>query len=229
MADRGALEALVRRAYAPVVLVQSSDGADALLRGDGLTVVDFLRPFAERPVAVPLRTPTRAFTVPDFTVRLLPASELGCASVDGVEAHLARAVGDAPAPAGDAASIATADDAVRFLTRAAAPAPGKAKGELSAAYAAYRAELGRVVRCLPQEQRDAPLALLIVASTADANPIGVFHELASASALPRPFQADMYDADLPRFFLLLHDAAGARAGGGRRLISETAVVGTGRG
>lgn len=39
----------------------------------------------------------------------------------------------------------------------------------------------------PQEMRDCPAALLVVASTSDPNPIAAFHELASASALPRPF------------------------------------------
>ena len=39
----------------------------------------------------------------------------------------------------------------------------------------------------PQEMRDCPAALLVVASTSDPRPIAAFHELASASNLPRPF------------------------------------------
>lgn len=214
-ASRAAIEKTVVGAYAPIVLVQASDGAEAIARRNGLTVVDLLRPFATASSGLPLRTSSRSFVLNEFNVRLMPPTELAAATVDSVDAHLQRAIGANVPPSAAAltgSSIATQDDAERVLS-----GKGVSKDkDPSPWYSTYRRFLHSHLRCLPTEQRDCPIMTLVVVSTADTNPMGHAYELASSSALPRPFQAELFDAELPKVFALLHDngaAAMAAAGG----------------
>jgi hypothetical protein len=72
------------------------------------------------------------------------------------------------------------------------------------------------------------VGVIVAVSTADANPLAAFHELASASNMPAPLSAlDHYDADIPRYFVLLHDVGGAAAGGLRARRRDAGAGGDG--
>jgi hypothetical protein len=57
----------------------------------------------------------------------------------------------------------------------------------------------------PHELIDMPLAIMIVASTADADPIATFQALMRTQALPQHYHIKVYDEKVPKLYLLLHD------------------------
>ena len=76
--------------------------------------------------------------------------------------------------------IASAEDAARYI------AANRGK-DLTPWCTAYRREQQRTLRCLEHEMFDHPVAILIVVSTADTDPIACFQELSSQHHLPLPF------------------------------------------
>ncbi len=54
-------------------------------------------------------------------------------------------------------------------------------------YTSFRRELQQTLRCLEHEAFDHPVAMLIVVSSGDADPIACFQELQSPHHLPPPF------------------------------------------
>lgn len=292
-------------AWSPLLLVSSSEGSEALARKNGLSVADLLRPFATlNGTSVPFRSSTRSVNINELRARVLPVSELAFVPLETVEAHVARAVAAVPAGGNQFGyadtSIKTPEDAARALAQSTGQT-----GDAAPWLSTYRRELSRGLRCLPQvrasrtatcvpptlpiacsmlqEMRDSPVALLVVVATSDVRPIAAFHELASSSALPRPFtvrpragtrrrlrvhcalmppaptsslppsppssvllsppfppmpnQADHFDPDLQRHFILLHDAGAPptgidalallrEVGGGRRAAGGWTTAGS---
>ena len=205
----GELRRMLSESHAPVLLVASSPGADALAARSGVrSVTDLLRPFASLTGSVPVRTPSRPLTLTDFSIRLLPAAGFGFTPVDALEGALSGVVSSAP---DGPLCVGPALSRLPLLGKGGVTLPAK---EPLPALRAWRSELHRSLRCLPQEQRDAPACLLCVASTADASPLSALTEL--AGALPRPFSPSVghYDPELPRLFLLLHDVGGGGGVGG---------------
>jgi len=224
MDPRKVISGLALEGRHPLLLVQSSDGAEVMALKNGLTVADLLRPFAQIVKAsIPMRNATRSYTISEFTARVLPSTELGCPPVDYTEGLLSTAVSQAN-PAGRGLLLErpnTIADAVGLIT---------SQTQLHNPWmTAFRSELGQqALRCLPFEAFDAPVAVLVVLSTLDPNLLTLAHELASASSFPPPLsQQDQFDPDIPRYFLLLHDA-GAAAMGGFKMVrqgpADTAVA-----
>ena len=147
---RSQLCASVVEAWSPVLLVNSSDGAEALCQKNGLGVADLLRPFATlRDTSVPFRTSTRSVTITDLRARVISISELAFAPLDVIEPHVARAVAVVPAGGNQYgyadSSIETPEDAARALSQVTSQGT-----DASPWLTAYRRELSRCLRCLPQ-------------------------------------------------------------------------------
>jgi hypothetical protein len=167
---------------------------------------------------------TNITTLTEVSLRVVTPSELALPPLDLAEMALARAAaaptgaagGSAASAAGPGysdATLGTPEDAARWLAKATKVPKGggaatAATDGLSPGFAAWRAEtLTRSpLRGLPQEQYDAPVAILIVSSTLDTSPspVAAAKELASQNALPDQFRGQ-FDPAIPRFVLLLHD------------------------
>jgi hypothetical protein len=213
---------LVSEHRTPLLLVQSSSGAEQIAKKNALTVADLLRPFGDiRNVSIPFRTPGKSFQLNHVSVRTVHASELACVSIETLDAQLGKRLAvSAPAAYPDM-PIGSHEEAHKFVTRVSA------RGDATPWCTEYRKDTNRLLRCLPQEQADLPVGMLVVASTSDASPIQCFHELASSSALPRPFQTDHFDPDLPKYFVLLHDVGASATGeaiNGQRALDPAAVM-----
>lgn len=147
---RRQLCASVVEAWSPILLVSSSAGSEALCQKNGLGVADLLRPFAAlTDTSVPFRSSTRSVTISDLRARVLPASELAFAPLDTAEPHVARAVAAVPAGGNQFgyadSSIETPEDAARALAQSIAQG-----GDAAPWQTAFRRELSRCLRCLPQ-------------------------------------------------------------------------------
>jgi len=74
-------------------------------------------------------------------------------------------------------------------------------------YAAWRSALDALTRCAQHEQWDCPVACITAVSSAAANPIAELNDLSGQHRLPPSFAAEVYDPDMPRVYVLVHDAS----------------------
>jgi hypothetical protein len=54
---------------------------------------------------------------------------------------------------------------------------------------------------------DMPLGIIYLASTTDADPLHTFQNLARAPSLPFQYSSKIYDSNVPKIYLLIHDPA----------------------
>ena len=50
-----------------------------------------------------------------------------------------------------------------------------------------------------------PLAIIYLASTTDADPLSTFQTLSRPQGLPAIYQAKVYDSEVPKIFMMIHD------------------------
>lgn len=72
-------------------------------------------------------------------------------------------------------------------------------------FTAWQNDFFKSMNFSPHELIDMPLAIMIVASTADADPIATFQALMRTQALPQHYHIKVYDEKVPKLYLLLHD------------------------
>ncbi len=101
------------------------------------------------------------------------------------------------------AGISEAADATAFL-RQQSKRPG---GSTLPWYAAWRGAMDALTRCAQHEQWDCPVACITAVSSSAANPIAELNDLSGQHHLPPSFAAEVYDPDMPRVYVLVHDAS----------------------
>ena len=102
-----------------------------------------------------------------------------------------------------AAGMAEAADARAWLRRQ----NSQAGGSTLPWHAAWRSALDALTRCAQHEQWDCPVACITAVSSAAANPIAELNDLSGHHRLPPSFAAEVYDPDMPRVYVLVHDAS----------------------
>lgn len=211
--DRRTLETYIRKHHRPVLLVIASDGAEAIARKSGLTINDLLRPFLTlKDISIPFRTATNVFTITDFSLRIITPNELQFLSFETMENTLQRSVTTTVSDSSSSsptknnpygfsdATLGSPEEAARWFTKT------QRSSNVSPWYTQYRDDLGRILRCLPHDQFDAPCAILGVTSTLDTNPGQLLRDMLNINALPDSFKGQ-FDPDIPKFCCLLHDAS----------------------
>jgi hypothetical protein len=84
--------------------------------------------------------------------------------------------------------------------------------DVSPWFTRYRMGLQKTSYGFPFEMLSCPVAAVVLASTRDPDPLTVFRHYTELRTYPLSFQAGAYDADIPRFFVLLQDLAFEKAG-----------------
>lgn len=78
-------------------------------------------------------------------------------------------------------------------------------------YTAYRDVLLRRTGMADHEFLGHPVAVVVVVASTDLNPVQTALQLFPPNALPAPFDRPFVDSNIPRFFVLLHDASSGRS------------------
>ena len=99
------------------------------------------------------------------------------------------------------------------------------KRDMTPWFTRFRREMNRALRHQEQEMFDHPVAIVIVVSSANVNPVECFRDLSNPHHLPEGFHKvlmflnfilwsrvftyfdlqEQYDRNIPKFYVLLHD------------------------
>ncbi|TYZ60120.1 hypothetical protein PybrP1_005867 [[Pythium] brassicae (nom. inval.)] len=196
------MEEWVQETFAPLVLASATPEVERLARKNGgISFASLLTGFAALEHAdAPLRSVSHQLVLADFGFRFVAAADFATRALPDAT----RALGDAVArhpPHGAAIDlqlppVASAADVPVYLQ----PLPW---------YRAFRRVLfdsfcGEELSLLGQ-----PAAMLLAVSSTDSNPRHSFEELAAARHLPPPFLQGLYDPNVPKFYVVVHDVVEA--------------------
>mmetsp|Transcript_34665 Transcript_34665/g.55451 ORF Transcript_34665/g.55451 Transcript_34665/m.55451 type:complete len:1517 (+) Transcript_34665:112-4662(+) len=189
----------IRSSYVPQVMVLSTETAEQVAEKNGLTISELLSPFGVIDQHVPFRTPAHAYALRDFRVAFVPAAELEPVPYELQESYLQQIVYSHK-------PTKSIDDELRDgpcdhleLRRFVKGASGQPW------FTAYRLGLDRTFQHHETQLFGSPVGVLVIASTADKDPIACFEEFSSPHFLPSGFRRGQYDPAVPRFYVLLHD------------------------
>ncbi|CAK9008624.1 Trafficking protein particle complex subunit 8 (Protein TRS85 homolog), partial [Durusdinium trenchii] len=148
---------------------------------------------------VSLRTPGKAYVLREFRVAFASAAELEPLSFAAAEELLAQVVRDEPPDA-------SLEDTMRDGPRESADLPRFAKRTRDQPwYRSYRATLAQTFEHHETQLFGAPIGTVVIVSTLDEDPFKCFEQLCSPHFLPSGMKSGLYDANIPRFYVLVHD------------------------
>ncbi|OQR81190.1 hypothetical protein ACHHYP_16677 [Achlya hypogyna] len=191
-------------AFAPVVLLNTTKEAERICaKNGGLSVEQLLNAYGVFANAnTPIRTVNGHVNLPEVRMRFLHASNMHATPVADSSARINQVVADS-ALLGDELhlpTVTTEDDVPGFLR-----AVGGTAREPLPWYGAFKHELFESFQCEETSMIYHPHANLLVVSSTEGDPRHAFHQLASPQALPQVFQDGLYDMNIPKFYIVLHD------------------------
>lgn len=211
------MEAWVQETFAPLVLASATPEVERLARKNGgLSFATLLSGFSSLERAdAPLRSVNHQLVLTDFNFRFVAAADFAARALPDTTRALGDAVAHHP-PHGAAIDlqlppIASAADVPAYLraTLESSSSSSVSDAEPLPWYRAFRRTLldsfiGEELSLLGQ-----PAAMLLAVSSTDSNPRHCFEELAAARNLPPPFLQGLYDPNVPKFYVVVHDVVEA--------------------
>jgi trafficking protein particle complex subunit 8 len=216
----GSVDKWVQETFAPVVLTCTTPEVERLAQKNNLAFADVLNGFAMiKSADTPLRSVAHSFTLADFNVRFLSASQFApLALPDSI--HMLNEVvmrnppsalsplvsSSSPSTSAgvidlDIPTITGVEDVPVFLRVIGAanntePLPW---------YREFKRTLMDTFRCEEYSMMAQPAAMLLVVSSTESNPRASFEALGAPQNLPGVFAQGMYDSNLAKFYLVVHD------------------------
>ena len=173
----------VKRRHTPNVFVAGSDGAEAIAARSGLSLRDLLSPFGVIDnISVPIRTVAHSYSLRGFRLRFVDIAEARPVPLSVAEEFLKRTM---------AANPPNGDDG------AAAPW-----------YSQFREALHLSMRNSEHEFTDAPIAMILIASTSDQGSLNAIFDglLSETYETVGGFRTRLFDrSQIPCVRVLLHD------------------------
>eukprot|EP00873_Tetraselmis_striata_P038913 jgi/Tetstr1/459177/TSEL_004623.t1 len=197
------LQGWAAQRFAPVVMVVSTTGAEAICQEkNSLSVTDMLRPYATlHNINVPVRTVgEHSYRLHEFKLRLHEATSMFQPSPEAAEAHLTHTLHSA-------AERHRSDEACDMASILSAAAPG-AQTDPTPWFTEYREEFFRMLSFSDFECYDHPAACLYVASSDCADVVRAFEGLGAADRYPPLMKAGVMDPGILKHYVLLHDSKG---------------------
>ena len=186
--EKAELREWVKRRHVPTVFVAGTDAAEAIAARSGLSLRDLLSPFGViENISVPIRTVAHSYSLRGFRLRFVDIAEARPVPVTIAEDYLKKVLSQNP-PADDS-SVSSS------------PA-------LSPWYKQYRDAIHLTLRNSEHELIDAPVAMILIASSADEISLNsLFDRLLSETyETVGGFRTRLFDrSQVPVVRVLLHD------------------------
>lgn len=206
------VEKWVHETFAPVVLTCTTSEVERLAQKNNLPFADLLNGFSMLQNAdAPLRSVSHSTTLASVNFRFLSSSQFAALPIaDSMRLLNEVVMRHPPTPTSadkvvdlDLPSLATVEDVPVFLRVVGAnnntePLPW---------YREFKRALMDTFRCAEYTMMGQPAALLLVVSSTESNPRASFEQLSQPQHLPPVFAQGIYDPNLPKFYLVLHDVA----------------------
>ncbi|DAZ94437.1 TPA: hypothetical protein N0F65_002755 [Lagenidium giganteum] len=202
------LEKWVQETFVPVVLTCTTAEVERIAQKNNLAFADLLNGFAQIGQAdTPIRSVNHQVTLPDFNFRFIDSSQFGPLPLQEATRMLTDAVARRPpATAGvidlDIPRVLSVEDVPTYLRVIGAsdnpePLPW---------YREFKHTLLDTFRCEEYSMMCQPAAMLLVVSSTEGNPRHCFEQLGHNRNLPPVFHQGLYDANIPKYYLVLHDS-----------------------
>eukprot|EP01137_Pigoraptor_chileana_P005880 Opistho-2@49563 len=201
----------VRQYFGPLVAVSATADVEAACRANNLSFIELLRPFVVAPNKAYYRDVNGNTRVAENVhMRLLELSKLEPPSIPDVQRLCTDTVAQAHGSAGltPALSPPPPPPPVARTPRGAwrVEDPGTPR-ERTPWYDAYWDALLGSLRPADHEYFDHPVAVMAVASTANADPIAALSRAYNPQEPPPSFVLGGVDPAVPKFHVLIHDAS----------------------
>lgn len=227
------MEKWVQETFAPIVLTCTTPEVERIAQKNNLSFADLLSGFSMVAQAdAPLRSVNHQFTLPEFNFRFVSATQFGTLGLQDATRLINEEVMRNP-PVNcnttsssnssrssfsgastidlDIPKVTSVDDVPAYLRAiGVAPDSGSSSGAPPNTdplpwYREFKRTLLDTFRCEEYSMLCHPAALLLVASSTDGNPRHCFEELAAARNLPPVFLQGLYDPNIPKYYLVVHD------------------------
>lgn len=174
----------VKEQYLVKLLVMSSYEASTLLSNIGLSPDQLLQPFCEISHSFSLKSLTKTLGITSLKLQICEKLELK--RNDSILTGFSPKInweGRVP-------------EVQNYLTTEHTPW-----------FHAWKDDFFKSLHFSQHELIDMPLGIIYMASTTDTDPLQTFQALSRPQGLPAIYQAKVYDSNVPKIFILLHDSA----------------------
>uniref|UniRef100_K3WUK9 Trafficking protein particle complex subunit 8 n=1 Tax=Globisporangium ultimum (strain ATCC 200006 / CBS 805.95 / DAOM BR144) TaxID=431595 RepID=K3WUK9_GLOUD len=219
------MERWVQETFAPIVLTCTTPEVERISHKNNLSFADLLNGFSMLThTDTPIRSVNHQYTLPNFNFRFLAATQFGTLGLQDATRLINEDVMRNPptsisssANNGSSNNPAMIDlDIPKVTSVDDVPAYLRAIGVTSADtnhtntdplpwYKEFRRTLLDTFRCEEYSMMCHPAVMLLVVSSTDGNPRNCFEELAATRNLPPVFLQGLYDPNIPKYFLVVHD------------------------
>ncbi len=181
----------VQDTFTPCAAVLASPGAEEACQRSGLSFEELLRPFSNIRQQLKLRTVATVSMLQSFTLRFVPAADCHPRSVEHNEELLAVEAARAVLPPVPAVGTFDRNADVEYETEW---------------MVAAKTQVFEGQRFGPSEMLDQPTCFLYVVSSGEPNPLRRLEQMIQSGQMAPAFEKQ-FNCNIPRFYLLLHDAA----------------------
>ncbi|OQR81516.1 hypothetical protein THRCLA_11660 [Thraustotheca clavata] len=195
------LASWAHEAFAPVVLLNTTAEAERIVaKNGGLTVEQFLNAYGVFDnTNTPVRTISGIIPQPQVRMRFLHANNLHSVSPTDSSSKINQVVRDSAILDKPEVlpSVSSEMDVPAFLNALG--------GDPLPWFAAFKHELMESFQCEETSMMYHPLANILVVSSTEVDPRSAFNTLASPQTMPQVFQDGLYDMNIPKYYIVLHD------------------------
>ncbi|ETW06659.1 hypothetical protein, variant [Aphanomyces invadans] len=199
----------IHTTHVPIILLNASDEAQRICRKNGgLSVEQLLNGFGVFTHAdTPVRTINGHIRLPEMRLRFISTSRFKPSSSEETAVRLNHVVSTSATALTAGNNLPLVLDPVQ--TEADVPYFLRSIGGTAADsmpwYGSFKHEVMESFQCDDTSMMYHPHALMLVVSSTEADPRHAFHQLGLSERLPQVFQDGLYDMNLPKYYLVLHD------------------------
>ncbi|KAH9070164.1 hypothetical protein Ae201684P_002534 [Aphanomyces euteiches] len=206
------LAAWIHTVHAPVILLNATEEAERICeKNGGLSVEQLFNGFGVFSNAnTPVRTINGHINLPELRLRFYASSKFKPAPLNESAAKIDHVISSA---ASDLVSESLAaklplnippvtpeTDVAQFLRSVSGPS-----GDPMPWYYSFKNEVMESFLCNETSMMQQPHAIMLVVSSTEADPRNAFHQLGLPQNLPSVFQDGLYDVNMPKYYIVLHD------------------------
>ena len=186
----------IQDTFTPCAALLVSDGAEAACARNNLTFEQLLQPFSSIRQQLRIRMVAQTAVLQSLTMRFVPATDFAPRSVEENEGTLANVAGATKMPTVPQGADFDRVHDVEYETEW---------------LAAAKSEIFDGQRFGQSEMLDQPVCFLYVVCSSESNPLRRLEQMIQNGDMAPSFTRQ-YNCSIPRFYVLLHDAASTEAG-----------------
>lgn len=204
-----AMESWVQETYAPLVLTSATPEVERLAQKNNLSFADLLNGFALLEHAdTPLRSVNQQCHLDTFNFRFVATGQFAPLPLQDGTRMLHDAVMAHPPSAAmgvdlNIPRVSSVEDVPAYMDAIGMDSTNTEPPRATPWYREFTRALMDSFRCEEYSMMGQPVAMVLAVSSTDGNPRACFEEL--ARHLPPVFQQGLYDPNLPKYFVLVHD------------------------